>query len=65
VEETAPHRALGVPLRPPLGREYWCQKIESCPQMRDAEPNAGHRALARLYAAGLLQGIITQNIDSV
>jgi len=33
--------------------------------MRDAEPNEGHRALTRLYSAGRLQAMITQNIDFV
>ena len=28
-----------------------------------AEPNAGHRALAELEAAGVLAGVITQNVD--
>ncbi len=46
-------------------RKYWRRKIDSYPQMRDAEPNEGHRALARLYSAGRLQTVITQNIDSV
>jgi NAD-dependent SIR2 family protein deacetylase len=31
----------------------------------DAEPNEGHRAPARLYQAGRLKTMITQNIDSV
>lgn len=31
----------------------------------DKEPNAGHMALARLEAAGLLEAIITQNIDNL
>ncbi|MBA7655961.1 NAD-dependent protein deacetylase [subsurface metagenome] len=35
------------------------------PLMRQAVPNAGHRALARLYRIGLLKTVITQNIDSV
>lgn len=43
---------------------YWRRKIEGYPQIRDAEPNEGHRALARLYSAGRLQVVITQNIDS-
>ncbi len=30
-----------------------------------ARPNAAHKALARLEEAGLLQGVITQNIDSL
>ncbi|MBP3427651.1 MAG: NAD-dependent protein deacylase [Clostridia bacterium] len=31
----------------------------------DAQPNAAHRALARLEAAGKLGGLITQNIDGL
>ena len=50
---------------PAARREYWRQKIEGWPQMRDAAPNAGHLALARLHAAGLLEVVITENIDSV
>lgn len=30
-----------------------------------AEPNQGHRAMAEMEKAGLLQGIITQNIDGL
>jgi NAD-dependent deacetylase len=33
--------------------------------MRDAQPNQGHRAIARLYHAGHLQTVITQNIDGL
>ncbi len=50
---------------PAARKEYWRRKIEGYPQMRDAQPNEGHRALARLFKAGLLQTVITQNIDSV
>lgn len=50
---------------PSARREYWRRKIESYPQMRDAQPNEGHRALARLFQAGLLKTIITQNIDGL
>ena len=50
---------------PASRREYWRQKIEGWPQIRDAAPNAGHRALARMHEAGLLHLVITQNIDSV
>jgi NAD-dependent deacetylase len=31
--------------------------------LADAEPNDAHRALARLEAAGLLDAVITQNVD--
>lgn len=34
-------------------------------KMLEATPNAGHRALARLEADGLLQAVITQNIDGL
>jgi NAD-dependent deacetylase len=50
---------------PEARREYWRRKVESYPLLRDAQPNAGHLALARLHAGGLLQTVITQNIDSV
>ena len=46
-------------------REYWRRKIDGYPRMRDAEPNAGHKALARLFEAGYLKTMIPQNIDSV
>ncbi len=32
---------------------------------REARPNAAHRALARMERAGLLAGVITQNIDDL
>ena len=50
---------------PDARREYWRRKIEGYPGMRDAQPNAGHRALARLYELGKLQTVITQNIDGL
>ena len=50
---------------PSARREYWRRKIESYPRMREAQPNAGHRALARLFQAGFLKTIITQNIDGL
>ena len=46
-------------------RKYWLRKIDNDPQLRDAEPNDGHHALARLFEAGRLKTVITQNIDSV
>ena len=50
---------------PAARREYWRRKIESYPQMRDAEPNTGHKALARLFDAGYIKTMITQNIDGL
>ncbi len=50
---------------PQARQEYWRRKIDSYPQIRDAEPNAGHRALAQWYETGRLKTVITQYIDSV
>ena len=47
---------------PAARKEYWRRKIEGYPQMRDAQTNEGHRALARLYQAGRLQAVITQKL---
>ncbi len=45
--------------------EYWRQKVEAWPAMRDAKPNAGHRAFVRLQESGKLEALITQNIDGL
>jgi len=45
--------------------EYWRQKVESWPAMRDAQPNPGHRAFVELERRGKLRAMITQNIDGL
>ena len=50
---------------PASRREYWRRKLDSYPLMRNAEANEGHLALARLFEAGLLKTMITQNIDGL
>lgn len=45
--------------------EYWRQKTELYVDLVKAEPNAGHRSVARLYEMGLLEAVITQNIDGL
>ena len=35
--------------------EYWRQKMEGWPAMRDARPNAGHHAFVALHAQGHCQ----------
>ena len=45
--------------------EYWRQKVESWPDMRDAQPNAGHLAFVELARRGKLRAMITQNIDGL
>ena len=46
-------------------REAWRRKIKTDAAVRDATPNAGHRALARLFDMGKLTEVITQNIDGL
>jgi NAD-dependent deacetylase len=45
--------------------EYWDQKLETWPQIRDAEPNPTHHAIARLESAGKMLLLATQNIDGL
>ena len=45
--------------------EYWKQKVAMWPEMRDAQPNAGHLAFAELERLGKLRAMITQNIDGL
>jgi NAD-dependent deacetylase len=45
--------------------EYWRQKCEMHREFADAQPNAGHKVLAGWEAAGLVRGVITQNIDGL
>jgi NAD-dependent SIR2 family protein deacetylase len=50
----------------PRGRHrYWARSFVGWRQIRRARPNAGHRAVGDLQAAGLLGGVITQNVDGL
>jgi NAD-dependent SIR2 family protein deacetylase len=52
--------------RDPRGRHrYWARSFVGWRQIRAAQPNVGHRAVADLQAAGLLAGVITQNVDGL
>jgi len=44
---------------------YWAFYKELWPTMVEAEPNAGHYAIAELYRLGKLECVITQNIDGL
>lgn len=50
---------------PATRASYWERRRSGYHVMADAQPNAGHLALARLEAAGRLLAIITQNIDGL
>ena len=50
----------------PRGRHrYWARSFVGWRQIRGARPNDGHRAVGELQAAGLLGGVITQNVDGL
>src|SRR5690348_10052966 len=52
--------------RDPRGRHrYWARSYVGWRQIQAARPNAGHRAVAELEAAGLVEGVITQNVDGL
>ncbi len=50
---------------PALRREAWRRKFAMDDIYAGARPGRGHRALTRLYAAGRLGAVITQNIDGL
>ncbi len=45
--------------------EFWRQKEELYPDLIKAKPNAAHMALFELHEMGLLEAVITQNIDGL
>jgi NAD-dependent deacetylase len=48
-----------------MRRESWRRKFATDETMLKAEPNAGHRALAKLVELGKMTAIITQNVDGL
>jgi NAD-dependent SIR2 family protein deacetylase len=46
-------------------QRYWARSHLGWRNIAGATPNAGHRAVAALQRAGLLRGIITQNVDGL
>ena len=48
-----------------MRRESWRRKFATDETMLNAEPNAGHRALAKLVELGRMSAIITQNVDGL
>ena len=67
--------ARARPVRPIMYREfvsspeardrYWSGSLLGWPRIARAAPNAGHRAVARMEAAGALFGVVTQNVDGL
>ncbi|SCF12323.1 NAD-dependent protein deacetylase, SIR2 family [Micromonospora viridifaciens] len=50
---------------PDARRRYWARSHLGWRLIARAAPNAGHRAVTRLQHAGLVDGIITQNVDGL
>jgi NAD-dependent SIR2 family protein deacetylase len=46
-------------------RRYWARSMAGWPLLARAEPNAAHRALARLEALDRVQQLVTQNVDGL
>lgn len=46
-------------------RRYWARSFLGWRVISRAEPNDGHRAVARLAYHGLISGVITQNVDGL
>jgi NAD-dependent SIR2 family protein deacetylase len=70
------YRGPGSPRRTPMTyqeflsgedaqRRYWARSHVGWARMAQAEPNAGHHALAALERCGALKGVITQNVDGL
>lgn len=45
--------------------EYWHQKSQGHRDFADAQPNAGHLAIAKWESEGRVRGVVTQNIDGL
>ena len=70
------YRGEGAPKRTPMTfqqfladdryrKRYWAGSHLGYRRFAAARPNDGHRALARLEAAGAANGVITQNVDGL
>jgi NAD-dependent SIR2 family protein deacetylase len=46
-------------------RRYWARSFVGWGQIAGARPNAGHFAVSDLQRAGLVDGIVTQNVDGL
>ncbi|MGV8898005.1 MAG: NAD-dependent protein deacetylase [Burkholderiaceae bacterium] len=46
-------------------KRYWARSMVGWPTLAQASPNAGHRAIADLEAAGKISTVLTQNVDSL
>lgn len=48
-----------------IRREAWTRRFEGEDTIGKAQPNAGHRAVAKLVERGVVSAVVTQNIDGL
>ncbi|MDB5460826.1 MAG: NAD-dependent deacetylase [Caulobacteraceae bacterium] len=48
-----------------MRREAWTRAFSGIARWTGSQPNAGHRAVTRLIAAGKVSSVITQNVDNL
>ncbi|MBB5391501.1 MULTISPECIES: NAD-dependent protein deacetylase [unclassified Herbaspirillum] len=46
-------------------KRYWARSMLGWPRLAQARPNAAHRAIAQLEAAGRVAAVLTQNVDGL
>ena len=46
-------------------RRYWSRSAIGWPKIGGAQPNGAHRVLAEMEKAGIISGIVTQNVDGL
>src|SRR5690606_40565605 len=46
-------------------QRYWARSLLGWPRLAATRPNAGHYAIAKLEHAGVIAGVITQNVDGL
>jgi NAD-dependent SIR2 family protein deacetylase len=51
--------------RPEVRQRYWSRSAAGWPAISRAQPNAAHRAIARLEGLGFASMLITQNVDGL
>jgi NAD-dependent SIR2 family protein deacetylase len=49
----------------PAQRRYWSRAFVGWQHLAGAVPNAGHRALARMERLGVVEALVTQNVDGL
>jgi len=70
------YRGAGAPVRVPMTfqtfladerarKRYWAGSHLGWHRFRAAKPNLGHRSLVTLEDAGLVSGVVTQNVDGL